>query len=399
MRRKLKLFITTIMLLLVGLISAACTNGLATTTVTTVTITTTSAITTTNQPGIPQAAGKPQPIDRTFQGCPPSGDGGDPVLNTLKNRIDEGQWQPAIVASILALTWPKSIEQQPRAKWSPQDQAAIAQYEGTPLQVEGYLALARKESPESVNCHSVKLLDYHIWLVDDPTKARDQSVVVEATPRVLAVHPAWTITRISQIASSKTRVRISGWLMMDPEHPDQIAKTRGTIWEIHPIMQIETLEGNSWRPLDNGSTGVGSAPAQAQIMPPVTPVATATQPLVGNSNVQQNDSVQITNIFYNGVKGSQEPDEYVEIKNNGAQPVDITDWTLQDSSAQNVFKWESFTLPPGNTIRVYTNEVNPESGGFSFNSGRAIWGNSGDVATLYDSDKELVSRYVYGNKK
>jgi hypothetical protein len=32
-----------------------------------------------------------------------------------------------------------------------------------------------------------------------------------------------------------TEVRIRGWLMLDQEHPEQIGKTRGTLWEIHPI--------------------------------------------------------------------------------------------------------------------------------------------------------------------
>ena len=33
----------------------------------------------------------PQPHTVTFHGCPPGGDGGDTLLNTLKNRIDDGE--------------------------------------------------------------------------------------------------------------------------------------------------------------------------------------------------------------------------------------------------------------------------------------------------------------------
>src|SRR5438105_587381 len=68
----------------------------------------------TETPGSIAALGKPKPIANVFDGCPPSGDGGDPVLNTLKNRIDEAQWQSVSVASLLALTWPPAIERQPR---------------------------------------------------------------------------------------------------------------------------------------------------------------------------------------------------------------------------------------------------------------------------------------------
>jgi hypothetical protein len=42
-------------------------------------------------------------------------------------------------------------------------------------------------------------------------------------------------------------VRISGWILLDPEHPDQVGKTRATIWEIHPVMKIEVSTGGMWR--------------------------------------------------------------------------------------------------------------------------------------------------------
>jgi hypothetical protein len=99
------------------------------------------------------------------------------------------------------------------------------------------------------------------------------------------------------------------------------------------------------------------------------------------------------------VKGSSEPDEYVEITNTGPEPVDITDWELQDTTGTEEYKWESYTLQPGQKIRVYTNETHPDSGGFSFGSNRALWRNSGDVAELYDSDAQLVSRYTYGDRR
>lgn len=342
--------------------------------------------------------GKPKPVSTDFQGCPPSGDGGDPALNTLKNRIDEGQWQPTTVAALLALDWPKSIEYQSRARWSTSDAEQIAQHEGTPVQVEGYLVSAKKMSPETCNCHSVAYVDFHVWMVDDPNKDRDQSVVVEVSPRVRSYHNEWTLKRIQDAASRHDKVRISGWLLMDPEHPDQIGKTRGTIWEIHPIMQIETMSGGSWRPLDNGSTGVSAGPAVAQTIPPVTPGHVATMPPASDRQVQDNATVQIMGVHADGT-GSIEPDEYVEIKNTGSEPVDITDWVLQDATGKDLYKWENYTMQPGAAIRVYTNETHPESGGFNLHSGRPVWNNSGDIAELYDVDKQLISRYAYGNKK
>ena len=50
--------------------------------------------------------------------------------------------------------------------------------------------------------------------------------------------------------AEKLPVRISGWTMLDPEHPDQVGKTRGTIWEIHPVMRLDVMQaGGGWRAL------------------------------------------------------------------------------------------------------------------------------------------------------
>ena len=342
---------------------------------------------------------KPKPIAVTFRGCPPSGSGGDPVLNTLKNRIDEAPWHSTTISDLLALPWPQTIEQKPRSRWSASDKADVARHEGSPVQVEGYLLSAKKMSPETCNCHSVDYVDYHLWIADNPNKGREQSLVIEVSPRAQSYHPEWTLRRLQQLARDREKVRISGWLMMDPEHPDQIGKTRGTIWEIHPVMQIETSLLGRWNPLDGGSTGVTSVQTSAETIPTLTVVATATAPQVSNEEIQVNTSVKIADIFFNGVKGTREPDEYVEITNDGEEPVDITDWELQDVTGNREYKWESYVLQPGEKIRVYTNEVHPETGGFSFGLGNPIWRNSGDVAELYDLDKQLVSRYSYGNQR
>ena len=46
-------------------------------------------------------------------------------------------------------------------------------------------------------------------------------------------------------------VRVGGWLFLDPEHPDQIGRTRVTIWEVHPVVtwDVQTPAGD-WVPLD-----------------------------------------------------------------------------------------------------------------------------------------------------
>ena len=109
-----------------------------------------------------------------------------------------------------------------------------------------------------------------------------------------------------------------------------------------------------------------------------------------NQNSLASQSVIITDIFYDGVEGNEEPDEYVEIKNVGTLPVDVTGWKLSDE-ADHVFVFPLFIMQPGQVCRVYTNQIHEEWCGFSFHETRsAIWNNGGDIATLRTTDLEII---------
>src|SRR5438270_1038604 len=198
----------------------------------------------------PVAAGKPSgqvptsphptPQEETFKGCPGEGDGTDPELNRLKNRVDDATWQPVTVEALLGLKWPEDIGRKHMAQWTQPDHAQIDPFNGVPVQTEGYLLQVRQEGPESPNCHPAEDFDFHTWLGTQPGDDRaTRSVVIEFTPRVRATHLTWTLQALESLARQKTRVRISGWTMLDPEHPDEVGKSRGTIWEIHPVMRVE----------------------------------------------------------------------------------------------------------------------------------------------------------------
>lgn len=124
-------------------------------------------------------------------------------------------------------------------------------------------------------------------------------------------------------------------------------------------------------------------------MPPTT--TTETQTTTGVSNVK------ITRIFYDGLVPSTEADEYVEITNLGTVPQDITGWVIMDiSEGYPSFTFPEYILQADESIRVYTNEIHPEWGGFSFNYGKAIWNNSDpDVAALFNAEGLEVSRKSY----
>ena len=118
-----------------------------------------------------------------------------------------------------------------------------------------------------------------------------------------------------------------------------------------------------------------------------TPVPTATvgPPLVGAGII-------IECIFYDGQVASTEADEYVQIFNQGSGTVNLFGWRLTDvSDSAPEFKFPGYELLPQRSVRVYTNEEHPESGGFSFKRGSSVWNNDNpDTAGLYDPQGSLV---------
>jgi len=200
---------------------------------------------------VPYLPVKPQPQEITFQGCPPGGNSGDLLQNRLKNRIDEADsYYPVDFQSILALTWPKSVERTDRMDWTTDETDAISRYEGTPVSIEGYLIAATESGHESTNCNRTDndMFDWHVTLGENPGDDRSLGIVTEATPRVRQSH-SWTLAQLKDLVKSQAKVRISGWLFFDPEHPDHIGKYRATLWEVHPIMKIEVFKDGQWQEL------------------------------------------------------------------------------------------------------------------------------------------------------
>jgi hypothetical protein len=203
---------------------------------------------------------KPDPAPTTFQGagepapCGPTGDDAGNQTNLRKNRTD-------VPASLHAVTWDAISglsfphDQPPkRADWSGDALAAIMPFEGVAVTVTGFIVHKVKvEGKESTNCHwsGSTEVDWHIPLVKQAGDAEGTAIVVEATPRVRQGHPKWTPAALQPWVNSSNPVRISGWLMLDPEHLAMIGQFRSTLWEVHPITRIEVFSGGQWVDLDN----------------------------------------------------------------------------------------------------------------------------------------------------
>jgi len=202
--------------------------------------------------------------EETYQGCPPEGDGGDTGLNLRKNRIDQAPDQPTPLQNLLSLTWPQGVEKARRGAWAPDNAATVAQNEGRAVTAEGYVLLVRHEGPESPNCHDAQSRDYHTWLAASAGTLSDRSasMIVEFTPRVVARNGGWTDAALLRLTGH--RVRVSGWLMLDQEHPEQVGKTRGTLWEIHPVTGVQVDDNGTWQDLSAAGATLGNVPVDRQ---------------------------------------------------------------------------------------------------------------------------------------
>ncbi len=200
--------------------------------------------------GVPTGP-KATPQEESFKGCPAGGDGTDPPLNTLKNRVDPVAAPVAVPFDhLLNLPWPQGVAKKHMDQWSAADRAVVDRHNGVGVTVEAYFIRVQSEGPESPNCHSTTDVDFHEWITGNANDDRTKAIVIEMGPRLRAKHAGWTLQAFQKLATQKAKVRVTGWVMLDPEHPDQIGKTRGNIWEIHPVTKMEVNQNGQWVDLD-----------------------------------------------------------------------------------------------------------------------------------------------------
>ncbi|MGB1013701.1 MAG: lamin tail domain-containing protein [Nannocystaceae bacterium] len=125
--------------------------------------------------------------------------------------------------------------------------------------------------------------------------------------------------------------------------------------------------------------------------------------LMGTEKEESNEpqgpaDVKITHIFFDGAVSRTESDEYVELKNQGAGSANLSNWRIRSGNNQDFIFPAGSTLKAGQSIRVYTNQIHPESGGYSFASKRSVWNNRGGTGELLNAAGEQVSKYAYGDQ-
>lgn len=125
--------------------------------------------------------------------------------------------------------------------------------------------------------------------------------------------------------------------------------------------------------------------------PTLTPIPTST-PTPTATPLPPAD-IRIMFIEYNP-PGPDEDGEFVRIVNLGGTTQTMTNWTLRDI-ANHVFTFPGFSLPAGGAVQVWTGIGTNNSSNLYWESGAAIWNNTGDTATLRNNSGQVISVCSY----
>lgn len=98
---------------------------------------------------------------------------------------------------------------------------------------------------------------------------------------------------------------------------------------------------------------------------------------------------------YDGTVVRTESDEYVEIRNYGPAAQNVTGWKVLSVRDSLTYTFPTFVVAVGQTCRVYTNQVHPESCGLSWGRSSEVWNNLGDRAHLINTNGVVVSSRGY----
>eukprot|EP00535_Pseudo-nitzschia_heimii_P006064 CAMPEP_0197183810 /NCGR_PEP_ID=MMETSP1423-20130617/8444_1 /TAXON_ID=476441 /ORGANISM="Pseudo-nitzschia heimii, Strain UNC1101" /LENGTH=222 /DNA_ID=CAMNT_0042634445 /DNA_START=52 /DNA_END=720 /DNA_ORIENTATION=- len=147
------------------------------------------------------------------------------------------------------------------------------------------------------------------------------------------------------------------------------------------------------------TVAAGATQPKAAAVEPSAAAATTTAAPTKSTNVAKGAGISIADIFFDGKVPKTESDEYIVVQNSSKAAVDVSGYALYPATSGN--QGSTFTFPKGSTIqpnasvRVYTNEIHKETGGYSYGSGRALWSNKGGVAVLKDGNGKKLGEYKY----
>jgi hypothetical protein len=107
------------------------------------------------------------------------------------------------------------------------------------------------------------------------------------------------------------------------------------------------------------------------------------------------EAIKIIKILYNP-PGSDLQGEHVILRNEGATPQDLTNWTLRDK-ANHRYQFPVFRLQPGAEVRIWTKAGSNTAHDLYWGLGQAVWNNRhGDIGVLLNEHGRTIGLHRYG---
>lgn len=89
-------------------------------------------------------------------------------------------------------------------------------------------------------------------------------------------------------------------------------------------------------------------------------------------------------------------DEWIDIRNTGSEPIDLTDWGIRDESTRHRFWFPGgFVLDANSRVRVHSGCDSDERGHLYWCASDPVWNNRGDTGYLVDADGNFVDSWPY----
>ena len=109
--------------------------------------------------------------------------------------------------------------------------------------------------------------------------------------------------------------------------------------------------------------------------------------------------IQIDKIYYNSPgtddgSNSSLNHEWVRLYNTSSSKISLRHWTLSDA-AGHTFKFATYSLGAHSTVKIRTGHGSPTQTNRYWNQDWYIWNNTGDTATLADSNGGTVDSCSY----
>ena len=87
--------------------------------------------------------------------------------------------------------------------------------------------------------------------------------------------------------------------------------------------------------------------------------------------------------------------EWIEVTNQGSEPVTLTNYTLKDA-ANHIYTFDQVTLPSGSAFKLYSGNGQDQLTELYWGyEDESVWNNDTDTAFLRDAEGRLVDVYAY----